>query len=291
MWVDCFAEPFHSLIIISQQNLRYKARDSPGSGPTIKFSPHHLANPSRMSTALARVSLLVVATTLQSLSVVPPTPTPDDAHQDRFHKSIGASASPDRNTDRPRGGSRPKGWTRPKYDQMGSRITSVYLPYAFAASCWILVMLEIPRSFGHEDPLNRRFVLGTLLTILGSLLRWSSFGSLGRYFTYQLAILPSHALVTTGPYAYIRHPSYVAVPIAGFGWTWSSTSQGMVLREWFGESNVDGVVLAEMIGMLYICWQFTKRAEAEDEVLKEEFGKEWEEWARVVKYRFIPGLY
>ena len=50
-----------------------------------------------------------------------------------------------------------------------------------------------------------------------------------------------------------------------------------------------------MLGVLTpnICvsWVFLKRAEAEDRVLREEFGKEWEEWARVVKYKFIPGLY
>ena len=242
-----------------------------------------------MSTTLARVLLLVAATTFQGLSAVPPTPTADDADQKRFHKSIGTSASPGKDTGRPSGESSPK--ARPKYDQMGSRITSFYLPYAFAASNVILVMLEIPRSFSHEDPLNHRFVLGTLLAILGSLLRLSSFGSLGRFFTYQLAILPSHKLVTTGPYAYVRHPSYVAVPFAAFGWTLGFTSQGTVLREWFGESNTDWVVLGMMATMLYICWQFARRAEAEDKVLKEEFGKEWEEWARVVKYRFIPGLY
>jgi len=242
-----------------------------------------------MFAALARVSLLVIATTLQSLSAVPPNPTPDDAYQERFHKPTGTSASPDRDTGRSGGGTNSNGWTRPKNDQMGSRIGSFYLPYAFAAFIWVLVMLEVPWSFGHEDPLNLRFVSGTLLTTLASLLRLSSFGSLGHHFTYQLAILPSHALVTTGPYAYVRHPSYVALPFAVFGWTLNSTSQGTVLREWFGETNADGVVLIAMVGMVYVCWQLAKRAEVEDQVLKEEFGKEWEEWARVVKYRFIPG--
>ena len=56
---------------------------------------------------------------------------------------------------------------------MGSRIGSLYLPYAYAALTWALVVLEIPRSFGHEDPLNRRLVSGTLLTTLASLLRLS----------------------------------------------------------------------------------------------------------------------
>ena len=242
-----------------------------------------------MSATLARVSLLIIATTLQSLSAVPPNPTPDGAHQARFHKP--ALASLDRDTGGVGGESNPKGWTRPKSDQMGSRIGSFYLPYVFSAFIWILVMLEVPRSHGHEDPLNRRLVLGTLLTALASLLRLSSFRSLGRHFTYQLAILPSHSLVTTGPYAYIRHPSYVALPFTIFGWTLSSTSQGTALREWFGGSIADRVVLIAMVGMLYVCWQLAKRADVEDQVLKKEFGKEWEEWARVVKYRFIPGLY
>jgi protein-S-isoprenylcysteine O-methyltransferase Ste14 len=51
------------------------------------------------------------------------------------------------------------------------------------------------------------------------------------------------------------------------------------------------MVFSVLIGLLYVGWQFVKRAEVEDQVLKEEFGKEWEEWARVVKYRFLPGLY
>jgi len=43
-----------------------------------------MANSSKMSPALARVSLLVVATTSQSLSGVPPTPTLDYEYQNDF---------------------------------------------------------------------------------------------------------------------------------------------------------------------------------------------------------------
>jgi len=72
-------------------------------------------------------------------------------------------------------------------------------------------------TWGYEsNPLNRRLVSGTLLTTLASLLPLSSFTSLGHHFIYQLAILTSHAFVTTGPYAYIRHPSHMALPFAVF---------------------------------------------------------------------------
>lgn len=244
-----------------------------------------------MYAALARVSLFIIATTLQTLSVVPPNPTPDDVYQERFHKPTRDSTSPGGGTGETDKGSSLDGWTRPKKQRMRSRLGSLYFPYAFVTSFWILVILEVPRSFGHQDPLNYRLVSGTSLTTLASLLRLSSFRSLGHHFTYQLAILPSHALVTTGPYAYIRHPSYVALPLIISGCALSFTSQGTILRGWFGESGTDKVVLSVLTGMLYVGWRFVKRAGVEDQVLKEEFGKEWEEWARVVKYRFIPGLY
>ena len=244
-----------------------------------------------MSAALVRVSLLIIATTLLTLSVAPPNPTAEDAHQERFHKPSGAPAPPGNDTSGIHGRPSPDGWTRTEKQKLRSRIGSFYFPYAFITSFWILVVLEVPRSFGHEDPLNYRVVWGTLLTILASLLRLSSFKSLGHHFTYQLAILPSHTLVTTGPYAYIRHPSYVALPFIVSGCALTFTSQGTVLRERFGESSTDWVIFSVLVGMLYVGWQFVKRAEVEDRVLKEEFGKEWEEWARVVKYRFIPGLY
>ena len=252
---------------------------------------HHLAKFSRMSAALARVSLLVIATALQTMSITPPNPTPEEAHQEKFHKPAGASTSPDNDLGRVDGGSSPDGWARPKKQKVISRLGSFYFPYAFIISFWILVIFEVPRSFGHEDPLNLRLVSGTFFTALASLLRLSSFRSLGHHFTYQLAILPSHKLVTTGPYAYIRHPSYIALPFIVVGCALSFTSQGTVLRGWIGESSVDTVVLSVLIGMLYVGWRFVKRADVEDQVLKEEFGKEWEEWAKAVKYRFIPGLY
>ena len=251
-------------------------------------SPPNLPPPCQMSAALARLSLFIVATTLQTLSVVPPNPTPDDAYQERFHKPTVASTLQGNEN---RGGASPDGRARPKKQQVISRIGTFYFPYAFITSFWILLILEIPRGFGHEGSLGYRLVLGASLTALGSVLRLSSFKSLGRNFTYELAILPSHTLATTGPYAYVRHPSYTALPFIVSGCALCFTSQGTMLREWIGESGADGVVLSVLVGMVYVSWLFVKRAEVEDQALKEAFGKEWEEWARVVRYRFIPGLY
>ena len=33
------------------------------------------------------------------------------------------------------------------------------------------------------------------------------------------------------------------------------------------------------------------RPQKEDELLRKEFGKKWDQWAEVVRYRLIPGVY
>ena len=62
------------------------------------------------------------------------------------------------------------------------------------------------------------FVLGTCLFFPGVLLRWYSIIHLGRFFTVNVAIASDHRVVDTGPYRYLRHPSYTGslLAIAGF---------------------------------------------------------------------------
>ena len=36
---------------------------------------------------------------------------------------------------------------------------------------------------------------------------------------------------------------------------------------------------------------YSRRPIVEDELLKKEFGKKWEEWVNAVPYRIVPGIY
>lgn len=62
-------------------------------------------------------------------------------------------------------------------------------------------------------------VSGICLMISGTLFRWYSAWVLGRYFTFDVSIQSGHSLVESGPYRYIRHPSYTGalVSLLGFG--------------------------------------------------------------------------
>ena len=56
---------------------------------------------------------------------------------------------------------------------------------------------------------SRLFFVGTLMTILGGLIRYTCYRALGRMFTFEMSIRRNHKLITSGPYAIVRHPSYV----------------------------------------------------------------------------------
>ena len=113
----------------------------------------------------------------------------------------------------------------------------------------------------------------------------------------NLNFLSDHKLITDGPYAYVRHPSYTGF----YGLTACSafvvaTSQlterviglrtAIVHTGWLG---VLGVIIVASTGV-FICHHcFGRlRMENEEEMLEHEFGKEWNQYKREVPYKIFP---
>ena len=114
--------------------------------------------------------------------------------------------------------------------------------------------------------------LGVVLFAIGGVLRlWAVF-VLGRRFSGLVAIQPGHALVTTGIYRLIRHPSYLGALLFAFGW-------GMAFR-----SGV-GLLLAALFVPPLVA-----RMNAEERLLQSEFGKDYDHY-RSRTSRLIPGIY
>ncbi|RLF16150.1 MAG: hypothetical protein DRJ97_01620 [Thermoprotei archaeon] len=80
-------------------------------------------------------------------------------------------------------------------------------------------------------------------------------------------------LVTTGIYSKVRHPGYLGIMLVYFG---ASLCLG----------NVPALIVASMLAALHVL-----TAVKEEELLLKKFGREYEEYRRRVKWRFIPGVY
>ncbi len=81
---------------------------------------------------------------------------------------------------------------------------------------------------------------------------------LGPMFTRFVQILPAHRLVTSGPYRFVRHPSYTGLLLF-------FTGLGIALGDWL---SVVIMVVVPALGVLY-------RIRVEEEALLEAFGQEY----------------
>ena len=140
---------------------------------------------------------------------------------------------------------------------------------------WIALMLGFFLSFVKAGSFPRGaqlqvFVIGVALMILGSLLRRWCFRTLGQYFTGDVKASVDQPVIRTGPYRFVRHPSYTA-GIMMF------TGIGLALGSWFS-------FLLITIGSIATYWY---RVTIEERALLGTIGEQYASFMKERK-RFIP---
>lgn len=137
------------------------------------------------------------------------------------------------------------------------------------------------------------FAVAISIMTLATIVRLACYRELGRHFTFELSIKEDHELITSGPYACVRHPGYIAcicylgsvlVCQLGRGSWWYGSA--------FGNSLI-GVCVASLWVALNVesATFFVSRAELEDQVLQNEFGLKWEEWRKRTPCKLIPYIW
>ncbi|KZV75244.1 hypothetical protein PENSPDRAFT_104095 [Peniophora sp. CONT] len=140
----------------------------------------------------------------------------------------------------------------------------------------------------HISPL---FCLGASLVVGAAWLRRACFRMMGSQFTFQMSIKEQHRLITNGPYAFVRHPSYTGLLLLTIGLTLCELSDGM----WWTHAGIHQTAVGKA---LCLAWVWTvvhigmvaARGWKEDALLRREFGSQWESYARNVRCLFFPGL-
>ncbi len=139
----------------------------------------------------------------------------------------------------------------------------------------VLVAYALPPNAPSWDMMPAKTFIdaGIALFVAGLALRWYSIVYLGRFFTVDVAIASDHRVIDTGPYRYIRHPSYTGALMVFVG-------LGFCLCNW--ASLV--VIFVPTLGV------FLWRMRIEEAALSGALGDNYRDYMRRTK-RLIPAFY
>jgi protein-S-isoprenylcysteine O-methyltransferase Ste14 len=112
---------------------------------------------------------------------------------------------------------------------------------------------------------------GIVLMLMGMVIRQWAMAALGRYFSPVLGVQQKQTVVDTGPYRFVRHPSYTGVLLIQVG-------LGLALQSW-------GAVL---IAVVLFGLAFGYRMRVEEKVLVAELGENYTSYKSRTKKRLIP---
>lgn len=103
---------------------------------------------------------------------------------------------------------------------------------------------------------------GAVLALTGALLAAWAKTTLGRLFSTQLGVQQDHRLVTTGPYAVVRHPIYLGIIdfMAGSALYWNDLTL---------------LIVATLFG-----FYFAAQLRIEERIFEAHFGAEWDAYRR-----------
>ncbi|GJE88939.1 isoprenylcysteine carboxylmethyltransferase family protein [Phanerochaete sordida] len=146
-------------------------------------------------------------------------------------------------------------------------------------------------SLSALSSLNPAFLSSVALVVAGGSLRMWCYRTLGRHFTFQVTILEGHKLVTSGPYAVVRHPSYTGgcAMIVGASLLFFARD-GFVTACRVQDTPAVWLVRFWRVLAPYAAFGLIRRAWVEDAQLKHNFGQAWEAYRKAVPYRFVPYL-
>lgn len=144
--------------------------------------------------------------------------------------------------------------------------TMVGFIFLYIACAVLCEKLKIAVTYGFVRD------IGLVLVAIGGILRLWSIATLGRFHTAYVALMEEHKLIRTGPYKFVRNPSYLGMLVVMAGIP-------LVYGTWFP-------LLAMPGAFIVMKW----RMNDEEAFLAEHFGQEYDQY-REKTVRLIPFIY
>jgi protein-S-isoprenylcysteine O-methyltransferase Ste14 len=130
------------------------------------------------------------------------------------------------------------------------------------------------RVVSNQADLPMAFYMTGSVLVISSILLTTWVLRTNRYASQVVYKQLGQHLVTTGPYAYVRHPFYTFLIPSCIGWPWTMGSP------------VWGLIPSLLL-IPVLMW----RTYHEEEFLVQEFGQSYQRYRRDVPYRMIPGMF
>lgn len=143
---------------------------------------------------------------------------------------------------------------------------------------WIGISLDFALSFLLPTAAIRWerstiFYAGVALMLAGLAFRFYAMSFLGKFFTYRVAVQSGQTVIQSGPYKYIRHPSYTGALITLLG-------LALALGNWAG--------LFALLGLMGLAYAY--RISAEEAALVAELGEPYKQYMERTR-RLVPFLF
>ncbi|KAI0086923.1 hypothetical protein BDY19DRAFT_995362 [Irpex rosettiformis] len=242
-----------------------------------------------MSWSLWKIPLIITNATGIHIAYTPPNPIPN---ADELHQY----------------GSRNSDLTLLFKLRRHAAIVAKGIHWAFA-SCESLVILAYAFPSTHSQPIlttllhraenasavrvTPQNVVGCALVVAGVGIRLACQRELGRFFTWEKSVKKDQQLVTSGPYAVVRHPSYTGMLLATVGTLLCHLGPG----NWLLQSSLLESPWTKGLVVLWIaysaglpCVMFFRTFD-EDRVLRAHFPEQWDAYAKRVPYRLVPYIF
>jgi protein-S-isoprenylcysteine O-methyltransferase Ste14 len=132
----------------------------------------------------------------------------------------------------------------------------------------------------HRGDKNRQsvslehfFAIGMALVVIGFIIRIYSILTLNQYFTYSVAKVENHKIISTGLYKFIRHPGYLGQFIIFMGISISMSNWLFILS----------MMIPVSLGYLY-------RIKVEEKFMTDQLGNDYKNYQEQTK-KVIPMVY
>jgi protein-S-isoprenylcysteine O-methyltransferase len=149
-------------------------------------------------------------------------------------------------------------------------VQALWITFGLAIAGAVLLAYRHWLPLGLGQTVDEALVVGFMAS--GMILRWSAIRTLGRFFTVDVAIHPDQTVVQSGPYAWVRHPSYSGLLLLLLG---------------LGFQFRDGLSMAVLL--VPSAWVIWNRIRVEERALAAALGAPYAAYCLRTR-RLVPGL-